>query len=217
MPTSSLPLPTSWMLQVNNMRCEQCLRSVENLLSQQPGILAATADLTTATVTIESSDAIDLAQIAQVLTAAGFPSQPLTPPPPVSPPSSSQRWLALSFFGLAILFNLCLNAQVLTVGLAYFYDPAWWSAHVWLVRSYSGLSLILLAILYFIPFPQRVRYLTISLPILLILQFMTIHLKAPIPLAILHPLIGFTLFSASTTLVHRVSRFLFPKIAAESA
>jgi hypothetical protein len=61
------------------------------------------------------------------------------------------------------------------------------------------------------PFPRRVRSLTSSLPILLVLQFLTIHLKTAIPLAIIHPLIGFTLFSVSTTLVHRVNRFLFPK------
>ncbi|MBD1805582.1 hypothetical protein H6F98_08995 [Microcoleus sp. FACHB-SPT15] len=117
----------------------------------------------------------------------------------------------MGFFLLVLAFNLCLNAQVLTVGLAYFYNPQWWKAHVWLVRSYSGLSLILLVWAYRITLPRRVQSLTASLPVLLGLQFLTIHLKTPIPLAIAHPLIGFTLFSVSTTLVHRVSRFLFPK------
>ncbi|MDJ0511621.1 MAG: DUF6220 domain-containing protein [Crocosphaera sp.] len=121
------------------------------------------------------------------------------------------HWTLMSFFILVVFFNLCLYAQVLTVGLAYFYNPEWWQAHVWLVRGYSGLSLILLAWVYRIIVPLRVRYLTISLPVLLGLQFMTIHLKTPIPLAIMHPLIGFSLFSVSTTLVHRMSRFLFPK------
>jgi heme A synthase len=51
----------------------------------------------------------------------------------------------------------------------------------------------------------------VSAPVLLGLQFLTIHLKTPVPLAVLHPLIGFALFSVSTTLVHRVSRYLFPK------
>jgi heme A synthase len=66
------------------------------------------------------------------------------------------------------------------------------------------------------PFPRRVRSLTSSMPILLVLQFLTIHLKTHIPilLAVVHPLIGFALFTASTTLVNRVNRvnrFLFPK------
>ncbi|MBD1912848.1 hypothetical protein H6F91_20000 [Leptolyngbya sp. FACHB-8] len=116
------------------------------------------------------------------------------------------------FYAIAVLFNLCLVAQVLTVGLAYFDNPVWWNTHVWLVRGYSGLSLVLLAWVYWIPFPQRVRMLTLSLPILLGLQFLTIHgqLLLPVPLAIFHPLLGFSLFSVSSTLVHRVGHLLFP-------
>lgn len=117
------------------------------------------------------------------------------------------------FYAITILFNLCLVAQVLTVGLAYFDNPDWWNTHVWLVRGYSGLSLVLLAWVYWIPMPQRVRMLTLSLPILLGLQFLTIHtpLSLPISLAIFHPLLGFSLFSASTTLVHRIGNIVFPK------
>ena len=61
--------------------------------------------------------------------------------------------------------------------------------------------------------PQRIRMLTLSLPILLGLQFLTIHeqLPLPVPLAIFHPLLGFALFSASTTLVHRVGHIVFPR------
>lgn len=115
----------------------------------------------------------------------------------------SARWNQIGFQAIAILFNLCLIAQLLTVGMAYFYNPEWWDIHVGLVRGYSGLSLILLGWVFLSPFPQRVRSLTASLPVLLGLQFLTIHLKTPFPLAVLHPLIGFTLFSASTTLVHK--------------
>lgn len=123
-------------------------------------------------------------------------------------PHQSQLW----FSHVATLFNLCLVAQVLTVGLAYFYNPEWWNVHVWLVRGYGGLSLILLLWVYLTPFPKRVRSLTTSMPVLLGLQFLTIHLKTPIPLGVLHPLIGFTLFSVSTTLVHRSRRVVFPKL-----
>lgn len=117
------------------------------------------------------------------------------------------------FYIVAVLFNLCLVAQVLTVGLAYFDNSSWWNAHVWLVRSYSGLSLVLLIWVYLVPFPKRVRMLTLSLPILLALQFFTIHgqLPLPFPLAIFHPLLGFSLFSASSTLVHRVGHLLSPE------
>jgi Family of unknown function (DUF6220) len=117
----------------------------------------------------------------------------------------------LGFYAVGILFNLCLAAQLLTVGLAYFSDPAWWVLHIWLVRGYGGLSLILLLWACWMPFPKRVKALAISLPMLLGLQFLTIHLQTPLPLAVFHPLIGFSLFSASTTLVHRVGRILSSK------
>jgi hypothetical protein len=123
---------------------------------------------------------------------------------------TSMPWTRSGFFVLAVFFNLCLAAQVLTVGLAYFYNPDWWNLHIWLVRGYSGLSLILLGWVFLVPFPRRVQSLTASLPVLLGLQFLTIHLKAPFPLGVFHPLIGFSLFSISTTLVHRVSRIVSP-------
>ena len=124
---------------------------------------------------------------------------------------TSARWNQIGFHAIAVFFNLCLIAQVLTVGMAYFYDPKWWAMHVGMVRGYSGLSLILLGWVFLSPFPQRVRSLTASLPVLLGLQFLAIHLKTPFPLAALHPLIGFTLFNASTTLVHRMQRIAYPK------
>ncbi|MBW4615328.1 MAG: hypothetical protein KME21_19045 [Desmonostoc vinosum HA7617-LM4] len=118
----------------------------------------------------------------------------------------SQLW----FSRVASLFNICLLAQVLTVGIAYFHNPEWWKIHIWLVRGYSWLSLLLLVWVFLNPFPQRVRSLTVSMPVLLGMQFLTIHLKSSLPLAVLHPLIGFMLFSVSTTLVHRARHLVFP-------
>ena len=115
-------------------------------------------------------------------------------------------WAAVSFYTIAIIFNVCLIAQVLTVGVAYFTDPAWWTIHVWFVRSYSGLSLILLIGSLMAPFSNRIRALAASLPVLLGLQFCSIHLKTSLHLEVLHPLIGFTLFYVSSSLVHRISR-----------
>ncbi len=129
---------------------------------------------------------------------------------------SPTGWVQIGFHAITVFFNLCLIAQVLTVGFAYFYNPDWWKIHVWLVRGYGGLSLILLAWVLLSPFPQRVRSLAVSLPVLLGLQFLTIHLKAPLPLAVLHPLIGFTLLSVSTALVHRTQRITYSKSDVEN-
>ncbi|RCJ41601.1 hypothetical protein A6769_01440 [Nostoc punctiforme NIES-2108] len=122
----------------------------------------------------------------------------------------SRRWIQISFLIAAVLFNLCLIIQIFSVGLAYFYNSDWWNLHIWLVRGYGGLSLILLIWGFLIPFPRRVRNLTASMPVLLGLQFLTIHLQTSFPLAVFHPLIGFSLFFISTTLVHRTSHIVFP-------
>jgi hypothetical protein len=44
-----------------------------------------------------------------------------------------RNWLYVGFCITAIGFNLCLIAQLLTVGVAYFVDPIWWNVHVWRV------------------------------------------------------------------------------------
>ena len=131
---------------------------------------------------------------------------------------ATTSWLKRGFYATSIFFNVCLIAQVLTVGIAYFTDPTWWNIHVWLVRGYSGLSLILLAGVLIVPFSSRIRSLAASLPVLLGLQFCSIHLKTSLHLEVLHPLIGFTLFYISSSLVHRVSCEVFnkPEVVTES-
>ncbi len=121
------------------------------------------------------------------------------------------HWMQIGLFATSVIFNLCLIAQLLTVGVAYFNDPAWWNIHVWLVRGYSGLSLIILGGTAIATFSDRIRSLAASLPVLLGLQFCSIHLKTPLHLEVLHPLIGFTLLYVSSSLVHRLSRELFNK------
>jgi Family of unknown function (DUF6220) len=115
----------------------------------------------------------------------------------------SERWIQKGFLAIAVLFNLCLIAQLLTVGLAVFDDPTWWHIHILLVRGYSGLVVLLLAGLFAHPFPQKIKMLTVGLAVLLTLQFITGHLNQTFHLGILHPLLGFSLFTSSTTLVHR--------------
>ncbi len=127
------------------------------------------------------------------------------------PTQPSAGWTHIGFPAIAILFNLCLVAQLLTVGLAVFFSPNWWSIHVGLVRGYSGLALLLLGWVFISPFPRKIQMLTVGLTTLLILQFITIHLNRFLPLNVLHPLIGFALFNASTTLVHRVWRIVLNK------
>lgn len=119
-----------------------------------------------------------------------------------------KSWSQVGFLAIAILFNLCLVAQLLTVGLAVFSDAGWWQIHIWLVRGYGGIAVLLLMGLFITPFPKRVQTLTKAIAILLLLQFATAHIQQPLPLGVLHPLTGFTLFTTSTTLVHRAMSFV---------
>jgi hypothetical protein len=108
----------------------------------------------------------------------------------------SGRWIQKGFLALAeplpwriaVLFNFCLIAQLLTVGLAVFDDPTWWNIHVLLVRGSGGLVVLLLVGLFVNPFPQKIKMLTVGLAILLTLQFITGHLNHLLHLGILHPL-----------------------------
>jgi hypothetical protein len=77
------------------------------------------------------------------------------------------HWVQIGFYTTSIVFNLCLIAQLLTVGVAYFNDPSWWNIHVWLVRGYGGLSLILWGWSSLAPFSRKIRHLAASLPVLL--------------------------------------------------
>ena len=200
---------TTYTFKVSGITDENCVLSIKTLLLQQPGVISAEVDFTTATAIIVCDPNLEACPIAQQLTIAEVPTQ--LNDASIDRLQPAVHRTAIGFYILVVFFNLCLAAQVLTVGLAHFYHPECWNVHIWLVRGYSGLSLILLAGSYFISFSRRVRTLTSSLPILLILQFLTIHVKTIVPLAIVHPLIGFSLFSASTILVHRVYTFRFSK------
>lgn len=122
--------------------------------------------------------------------------------------NDGKRWVQVGFLAIAILFNLCLVAQLLTVGLAVFSDASWWQVHVWLVRGYGGMAVLLLIGTFVTPFPKRIQALTKAIVILLLLQFVTAHVQQPLPLGVLHPLTGFTLFTTSTTLVHQAMSFV---------
>lgn len=124
----------------------------------------------------------------------------------------SRRWIQKGFLAITVLFNFCLIAQLLTVGLAVFDDPTWWNIHILLVRGYGGLAILLLAGLFINPFSQKIKVLTVGLVILLTLQFLTGHLNHLLHLGILHPLLGFLLFTSSTTLVHRSWHEVFDRL-----
>jgi Family of unknown function (DUF6220) len=134
-------------------------------------------------------------------------------------PRLPQRLSSIGFYAVAVGLNLGLALQLLSVGLAYFDHPIWWPAHVWLGRGCGGLSLVLLAWAWAAGLPLRLRAIAAGLPLLVGLQVFTVRaqLPLPLPLAVLHPLIGGSLFSISTTLVHRAWQLVRPGHLANEA
>jgi hypothetical protein len=45
------------------------------------------------------------------------------------------RWTQIGFYATSVIFNICLIAQLLTVGIAYFNNPSWWNIHIWHTTS----------------------------------------------------------------------------------
>ncbi|KAM3096644.1 hypothetical protein ACKFKG_10335 [Phormidesmis sp. 146-35] len=61
---------------------------------------------------------------------------------------------------------------------------------------------------FYIPSILFNSYCSSTIPILLGIQFCSIHLKTLLHLEVVHPLVGFMLFYVSSTLVHEVGRGL---------
>ncbi|PSB17938.1 Cu(2+)-exporting ATPase [Phormidesmis priestleyi ULC007] len=69
-------IPDTITLDVSGMKCAGCVKTVENALAQQPGVMSATVNLVTELATVECESIVDPALLAEKLTEAGFPSQP---------------------------------------------------------------------------------------------------------------------------------------------
>ncbi len=74
-PVSTAPA-TPITLDVSGMMCAGCVKTVEDQLIRQPGVVAACVNLVTAVATVEAAPGVDARALADTLTQAGFPSQP---------------------------------------------------------------------------------------------------------------------------------------------
>ncbi|MEB3826468.1 heavy metal translocating P-type ATPase [Phormidium sp. CCY1219] len=73
---SAEPAIASITLDVGGMKCAGCVKAVERQLTQQPGVLAARVNLATEVAAVEyEPENIAPAQLAEKLTAAGFPTE----------------------------------------------------------------------------------------------------------------------------------------------
>lgn len=74
-PNPPAPVATT-ALDVGGMKCAGCVQAVERQLTQQPGVISARVNLVTEVAAVEyEPDKIEPAQLAQKLSASGFPTQ----------------------------------------------------------------------------------------------------------------------------------------------
>ena len=94
---------------VANMSCGSCIARVEQALNTQPGVLRASANLSTGRVQADLSDPASAPDLARALTSAGYPAQPVadtvTPDDPTARQTAEARALAQRF-GLALVLTL---------------------------------------------------------------------------------------------------------------
>ncbi|HEY9727493.1 MAG TPA: heavy metal translocating P-type ATPase [Chroococcales cyanobacterium] len=75
--TTSTPPVETIALDVTGMRCAGCVSIVERQLGQHPGVVSARVNLVTEVAVVEcEAGVVDPAELAEQLTAKGFPSQP---------------------------------------------------------------------------------------------------------------------------------------------
>lgn len=76
--TTSEPISTTetLTLDVTGMKCAGCVNAVERQLLSQTGVRSACVNLVTEVATVECEPSVDPIALAQILTRAGFPSEP---------------------------------------------------------------------------------------------------------------------------------------------
>lgn len=118
--------------------------------------------------------------------------------------SQSIRAVRIVFAVLASIFAAFVVVQVFFAGLATFVDAKNWGLHVQLVRYFSLLPLLLLILSFVGRLPASVRWQSLALLVMIILQFMTANMAAAVPyLSAVHPVIALGLFWTSFTLTKR--------------
>ena len=115
---------------VGNMSCGSCIARVEAALTAQPGVLRASANLTTGRVQADLMDASDAPALARALGAAGYPATPVSDtatPDPQARQAQEARALARRLW---LAFALTLPVFIVEMG-GHLVPPF----HHWLVQN----------------------------------------------------------------------------------
>lgn len=136
--------------------------------------------------------------------SASSPSRVSTAAAPVP---TWRQWMRRLYLLAASLICICIVAQVFYVGAAVLVDPAYWSAHRALGHALSSAVIALALIGLTTSLPWRMQLLGLLLYVLMVLQYVFLHLMpsigAPL-LRSLHAVNALLLFSIALLLVRQI-------------
>jgi hypothetical protein len=121
-----------------------------------------------------------------------------------------RRWAAWSYFSFDMLFILCIIVQVFFAGAGILVSGSWMIAHAALGSNLIFLPLVLLALSFAARLPGALKWLTLLLFVLVVLQPVLIYIRASAIaiLAGLHPVNALAIFTLSLFVNIRVWRLL---------
>ncbi|MCW5935080.1 MAG: heavy-metal-associated domain-containing protein [Fimbriimonadia bacterium] len=64
-------------LKIGGMECGGCVKSVQNALSNVPGVLKVEVSLDKATATLQAAETVRMEPLIEAVTEAGFDAEPL--------------------------------------------------------------------------------------------------------------------------------------------
>ncbi|MCQ6561594.1 DUF6220 domain-containing protein [Paenibacillus mendelii] len=114
------------------------------------------------------------------------------------------RWISFVFVCLAWLFVGCIVIQTFLAGAAIFDDPGRWSDHAAFVHLFEFVPILMLLFAFIGRLPNKVRWQTAALFVLIFAQYFTSHVQIA---GALHPVLALVLFWLSLSVARQTARW----------
>jgi hypothetical protein len=111
-----------------------------------------------------------------------------------------ERYGRFIFALLALIFMVCIVTQVFLAGMAVFVDQNW-KPHTSFVRIFQFIPILMFAVSFIGRIPNRLRWSSFGLLIMIILQYVTAKAFSGIWVAAFHPVIAIFMFWNALTIV----------------
>jgi hypothetical protein len=118
-----------------------------------------------------------------------------------------ERYGRFIFALLALIFMVCVVTQVFLAGMAVFVDQNW-KPHTSFVRIFQFIPILMFAVSFIGRVPNRLRWSSFGLLIMIILQYVTAKVFSGIWVAAFHPVIAILMFWNALTIVKQSLKWL---------